>query len=673
MSTITKTGVKQTREYLSKKFDDLMRPTGQDFADFIASYPNFLDEDIVASEGKLGVNLGTVSDNEQNLPAHRLDIALGDITDADTGRCEMGRIGNFVAYDTPDTFNLGHHSLVDDDPTSTPSVDNYAIRQDDAGVLTFNAQQAADPNDPSMFFTINNDTNPRMSIGNSVNILVPLSIDGDLEIDGDLDVSGTFSIGDDITFAEDGNGGLNINIANGQNVTINENLRVDQGLTVDNNSVFSADVEVRGNIVMGSNVNIDANSGNLNLNVDTGNNVAVNENLTVGGNLTVSGTATLADADTDTLDVTNNATVGGTLSVVGLSDLAGVTADSLESTGTLTVTGTGATNLGGTLNVAGLSDLAGVTADSLESTGTLTVTGTGATNLGGTLDVIGLSTLANTGIRGTLILENTTTLVKDTDDNFSISTTPGNQTAANNGNITLNSGGMGDIILNAGNQIILGDPFRAVSTGVIERQLTVGDTNLLIGFVNNNQPIPTIADFFGVVSIGNQSTQGYRRGQNFVNMLEVNGEAFKTTGTSAWTVPSDSRVKTNDGAFTDGLNKLRNVNPVRFTFNGLAQTPEDISGIGVIAQDIENDFDYMIRPFNRKLNPGDAAETEILGVNDSAFTYVLINAVKDLDQLREDLADIVSANHTQNNSDISALTSALNALSSRVAQLETHH
>ena len=108
--------------------------------------------------------------------------------------------------------------------------------------------------------------------------------------------------------------------------------------------------------------------------------------------------------------------------------------------------------------------------------------------------------------------------------------------------------------------------------------------------------------------------------------FEGAGAAYKPGGGS-WSALSDRRLKKNVRPFTDGLSKLMSLNPVSFQYNGLAGAPENGKAyIGMIAQDLENIVPYMVND-----------EKEYLTVDPSAFTYILINAVKDQQKQIEEL------------------------------------
>ena len=78
-----------------------------------------------------------------------------------------------------------------------------------------------------------------------------------------------------------------------------------------------------------------------------------------------------------------------------------------------------------------------------------------------------------------------------------------------------------------------------------------------------------------------------------------------------------------------GLSELMRVRPVTFKYNGLGGTEDDGKEfVGVIAQELEPIMPGMVSSRMRKLRKGDTQDTKIEAVDPSAFTYLLINAVK---------------------------------------------
>lgn len=130
--------------------------------------------------------------------------------------------------------------------------------------------------------------------------------------------------------------------------------------------------------------------------------------------------------------------------------------------------------------------------------------------------------------------------------------------------------------------------------------------------------------------------------------LSVFGDACKPGGGS-WSSCSDLRLKSDIHPFAGGLDILRAINPIRYKYNGKAGMPTDKEYIGVIAQELRKIAPYTVSIVNMKIEPSDAAETEVLMFDPSALMYIAVNAIKELDakvselkQLSEDYADLSS-------------------------------
>lgn len=118
--------------------------------------------------------------------------------------------------------------------------------------------------------------------------------------------------------------------------------------------------------------------------------------------------------------------------------------------------------------------------------------------------------------------------------------------------------------------------------------------------------------------------------------LSVNGTANNTTG--AWGVFSDSRVKKVIADFTDGLNVIKQIHTIKFNYNENAPFKAEGEQIGVVAQELEKVAPYMV---NKKAM-GDMKD--LREVNNQAYPFLLINAVKELaaenEELKKQVADI---------------------------------
>lgn len=77
-------------------------------------------------------------------------------------------------------------------------------------------------------------------------------------------------------------------------------------------------------------------------------------------------------------------------------------------------------------------------------------------------------------------------------------------------------------------------------------------------------------------------------------LLHVHGDAIKSQGGATWRVASDARYKKDVKPFTDGLEKIREIKPVTFRYNGNFGIGGDNIEVGVIAQELQPVLPYMI-------------------------------------------------------------------------------
>ncbi|MFH1120698.1 MAG: tail fiber domain-containing protein [Bacteroidota bacterium] len=125
---------------------------------------------------------------------------------------------------------------------------------------------------------------------------------------------------------------------------------------------------------------------------------------------------------------------------------------------------------------------------------------------------------------------------------------------------------------------------------------------------------------------------------NPTQLLSVNGTAGKPGGGS-WASFSDKRMKQDIRPFQQGLAEVISINPVRFRYNKLSGYDTQTEYVGVIAQELQGIAPYMVSTIEKD---GEA----YLQVDNSAMTYMLINAVKELYdenlQLKKEIALIKS-------------------------------
>jgi hypothetical protein len=130
------------------------------------------------------------------------------------------------------------------------------------------------------------------------------------------------------------------------------------------------------------------------------------------------------------------------------------------------------------------------------------------------------------------------------------------------------------------------------------------------------------------------------------DLLSVNGTANNSNG--VWGTFSDRRIKTIEGDFTDGLNVIKNIRPIRFHYNPNAPFQDSAQQIGIVAQELEQAAPYMVS----KIQYGDFSD--LREVNGQAYVFLLINAIKEqqaeIEKLRSNNENL---NHTIENLKVS--------------------
>ncbi len=140
-------------------------------------------------------------------------------------------------------------------------------------------------------------------------------------------------------------------------------------------------------------------------------------------------------------------------------------------------------------------------------------------------------------------------------------------------------------------------------------------------------------------------------------MFELGEDSAGKPTSNTWTVVSDERLKENIQGFGDGLDVIKQINTISYELNGQAGTPKGAKGIGVIAQQVKDIIPYTIKTF---LSGGE----EYFSFDSSPLTFVLINAVKELDNkvrpletINELLSDVstLKSNYSQLSKDLALL------------------
>ncbi len=124
-------------------------------------------------------------------------------------------------------------------------------------------------------------------------------------------------------------------------------------------------------------------------------------------------------------------------------------------------------------------------------------------------------------------------------------------------------------------------------------------------------------------------------------LLQLFSDNAAKPGTASWTIASDIRLKKDITPFTDGLDILLGINPIRYRYNGLANMPTDKENIGIIAQEIQKVAPYTVGTFKTKMKMDDTTETELFDFNPHALTFVIINAIKELNRQNIEQREII--------------------------------
>jgi hypothetical protein len=129
-------------------------------------------------------------------------------------------------------------------------------------------------------------------------------------------------------------------------------------------------------------------------------------------------------------------------------------------------------------------------------------------------------------------------------------------------------------------------------------------------------------------------------GNNFMSLTSwVSATGFFTV--------SDQRLKKDIADYNGGLSEIDKIHVVKYKYNGKGETRDGEEQVGVLAQELEQTHPAMVSSVGRKFNAEDAKNTDIKMVNQTAFTYMLINAVKELKGQVSDLQKIVCQDHPE--------------------------
>ena len=163
--------------------------------------------------------------------------------------------------------------------------------------------------------------------------------------------------------------------------------------------------------------------------------------------------------------------------------------------------------------------------------------------------------------------------------------------------------------------------------GLVFSSVNTGDGAPIIFATNRGEKArftPT-----GSLGIGIQSP-------NAAALLHVNGAIHNAGGA----VTSDKRLKKNIKKYRKGLDLVMKINPVSFEYNGKAGITTKGKRIGVLAQEIKEIAPYLVGEYkyvHEDWKKSSKIEEDYLYVQDDAFQFILINAIKEQQTLIDDL------------------------------------
>jgi len=126
--------------------------------------------------------------------------------------------------------------------------------------------------------------------------------------------------------------------------------------------------------------------------------------------------------------------------------------------------------------------------------------------------------------------------------------------------------------------------------------------------------------------------------QNNKVQSEVN--AYKPGG-GPWSSISDENAKRDINSYDKGLKEVLSINPVSYKYNVDFLEADDKTYVGVVAQDLQKVVPSMVKEYDYT-DISAKKHTGLLSVDPNEFTYMLINAVKEQQEVINKLNDQVN-------------------------------
>lgn len=143
---------------------------------------------------------------------------------------------------------------------------------------------------------------------------------------------------------------------------------------------------------------------------------------------------------------------------------------------------------------------------------------------------------------------------------------------------------------------------------------------------------------------GNQITYTDTMSVNESGNLTISGStATKATGT-AWSNPSDQRLKDNIRDYQKGVSELLQIRVREWEYNGKGGTVAGTKGLGVVADEAMQVLPDTVSNYEAKLNEDDTEKTEIKAFDATEITWLLVKSVQqqqaEIESLKAQIAEL---------------------------------
>jgi len=176
------------------------------------------------------------------------------------------------------------------------------------------------------------------------------------------------------------------------------------------------------------------------------------------------------------------------------------------------------------------------------------------------------------------------------------------------------------------------------------------DQNVAFGPVGGYNALQSLNDAVStyVPMLYQASTHSFQGGNVGIGafssyQLGLTSDSAAKPSTNTWTVVSDIRVKRNVSRFEGDMEVIRRLDPIVAEYTGQGGTPEGMRVVSLDAAALREIVPQAVSSVRGRLNPDDAEETEILGVNTHEIFYHMLRAIQQMDRELETLRQRIGA------------------------------